>query len=108
MINGEILEQNGYKTFTDSLSTATTCYQKRICDSNGNTQYFINVYYYDMVIPGNDRRFESYELNMAFDVGSTAVEYAWVKYRINTNSNIYDLEDFAHSIWIGNMGKRYD
>lgn len=108
MINCEILESSGYKEFKDSFSTATKCYQKRVRDGNGNTEYFIMVYYYHMNIPGKEEIYESYELNLGFEVKSTVVNYAWVKFQINTNTNIYDLEDFAHSIWIGNMGKKYD
>jgi hypothetical protein len=108
MINCEILESSGYCEFKDSYSTATKCYQKRIRRSNGDTAYFVNVYYHRMVIPDREEVHESYELNLAFEVASTAVNYAWVKYQINVNSNIIDLEDFAHDVWVGNKGKNYD
>jgi hypothetical protein len=108
MINCEILEQNGYKTFKDDYSSATKCYQRRIRNSNGDTMYFINVYYYTLVIPGKTEMYESYELNLGFEVNSPVVNYAWVKFSINANSTITELEDVAHKIWIGNMGKNYD
>jgi hypothetical protein len=107
MINCEILESNGYREFKDSRSSAEKCYQKRIYN-NKDTAYFINVYYHCIKNPINEKFYESYELNLAFEIESTAVNYAWVKYQINVNSNIIDLEDFAHDIWIGNKGKKYD
>ena len=96
----------GFKEFTDSFSRADRCFQKRVwTDSpdDNQTAYFINLYYYKF------QEHESWQLNMAFDRGDWEGKfpYCWIKYRIDDEATVKDVESMAEAIFIANGGKPY-
>jgi len=105
MLTAEELLAAGFKEFTDSFTRADRCFQKRVWtdspDDNG-TAYFINVYYYQF--PNGS---VSYELDMSFDRDSKSFSYCWIKYRIDDEATVKDVESMAEAIFITNGGVPY-
>lgn len=112
MLTAEDLLAAGFKEFTDSFTRADRCFQKRVwTDSMANlykepddnqTAYFINVYYYQF--PNGS---VSYELDMSFDRDSKSFSYCWIKYHIDDEATVKDVESMAEAIFIANGGVPY-
>jgi len=102
MITEEILLAAGYRRYEDSFSNADWLYRKRIWDENGNTDYFINLYYY---------KFENqvvWELDMSFERNDPLFDYVYVKTRVKEDCNVEDVEASAAKIFVSMDGVAYD
>lgn len=110
MLNEENLLAAGYRKFNDTFKQALGAYQKRIvvekADNEWHTEYFINVYHYKLDLP--DHSHESWQLDMAFDRRSKLAPYAWVTYRLETDTPIENIETIAEDLFYGNNGMSYD
>jgi hypothetical protein len=111
MLTAEDLLAAGFKEFTDSLSRADRCFQKRVYTNRPDqyeTAYFINVYYYVFDYPGEPTR-TTWELDMSFDRGDHEGKfpYCWIKYQIRGEATVKDVESMAEAIYIANGGVPY-
>lgn len=113
MLTADDLLTAGFKEFKDSFKNATRCFQKRVrTDSpdEDRTAYFINVYYYEIDIPGTGLR-TSWELDMAFARGDweSKFPYCWIKfkYQIRGEATVKDVESMAEAIFTSNNGVPY-
>jgi len=109
MLTAEDLLAAGFKEFKDSFKNATRCFQKRVWTDSpreDQTAYFINVYYYEIDIPGTGLR-TSWELDMAFDRDSYAFPYCWINYRIEPFASVEFIEKMARDIFTSNNGEPY-
>ena len=111
MLNEENLLAAGYKKFNDpTKQVGHTAYQKRVmvekADNEWHTEYFINVYHYKLDLPGHSH--ESWQLDMSFDRHSKLAPYAWVTYRLETDTPVNMLDLIAADLFVGNNGMSYD
>lgn len=102
MITEEILLAAGYRRYTDSFSNADWLYQKRIRDENGNTVYFIDLYYYKF----DDHN--SWELRMSFERDDPLFDYMHVKVHVREERTVEDVEAIASRIFVSMEGAPYD
>lgn len=102
MITEEILLAAGYRRYTDSFSNADWLYQKRIRDVNGDTSYFINLYYYKFAARN------SWELSMTFDRHDPLFNRIEVRIPVSEERTIEDVEAIASRIFVLMEGSPYD
>ena len=102
MITEEILLAAGYRRYTDSFSNADWLYQKRILDANGNTDYFIDLYYYKF----DDRN--SWELRTSFKRDDPLFDYMHLNVHVSEESTVNDVEAIASRIFVSMEGAPYD
>lgn len=102
MITEEILLAAGYRRYKDSFSRADWLYQKRIWGGDGNTSYFINLYYYEF------EDHVSWELDMSFERNDPLFDYVHVKTRVKEDCNVEDVEAIAAKIFVSMDGLAYD
>lgn len=103
MITCDDLLYAGWGKFKDTLSDADCFFQKQVYSADGvNTLYFINVHCYNY---GKDN---SFELNMSFDRDSKTFSYCWIKYAIDDDATVSDIENMARDIFVSNNGLAYE
>lgn len=107
MITEDNLFAAGYKRYTDSFSNADWFYQKRILDVNGNTDYFINLYYYKVPLISWELR-TMWELRMSFERDDPLFDYMHIKAHVHEERMVEEVEALAMKIFIANDGKAYD
>ena len=107
MITEEILLAAGYRRYEDSFSNADWFYQKRILDVNGNTEYFINLYYYKFPSISWELR-TSWELRMSFERDDPLFDYMHIKVHVREERMVADVEAIAAKIFVSMDGMAYD
>lgn len=112
MIQAHELKAAGYKSFSDNMSQATECWQKRVMqkvDGEWRTLYWINLYLYTFdhldVLDGNGAH--HWELKMYFERQCDVLPYGWLTFQVSSESSIETIELAADQVWRANQGKMY-
>ena len=103
MITDEILLNNGYKKYPDSLNNSECLFQKRIKNDKGQTKYFIDIYKYVFKIDDYKPR---YTIKLVTEKDNYGLEVTM--YHIDDNMSLEEIEREVYSIWYGLDCKYYD
>ena len=103
MITDEILLENGYKKFSDSLYNADCLFQKRIKNEKGQTKYFIDIYKYTFKI--NDYK-PDYEIRLVTKKEKYALNILLCATK--NEMTLEEIEREVYAIWYGLDCKYYD